>query len=103
MKNAVIFCDIKKVNETTKLNFYLKTKTEVIFLFQQKYRKGAYNYYKNGCRFDDALNYKKAHNDAAIMNIIKRLKKALPYIQKEYGITLYSKKRYSEYKDYFAA
>lgn len=96
--NAEIFCDVKRINDSPVLDFYLNTGGKQIFLFQQKFRKSTYNYYKNGCRLADAVSYKKAHNDAAIMNVIKRLEITLPYIEKEYNITIQKQTKSSNYK-----
>ena len=86
MKKSVIFCCDS--NTRGMIDFYVKTGKESIYLFSQKYRKSTFLHYKNGLILDEALSYKKAHRDQAIMNVIKRLPANISYIEKECGISI---------------
>ena len=49
-----------------------------------------------GLFLDEALSYKKAHNDRAIMNVIKRLPSNISYIEKTYGIFVMNRSLFAQ-------
>ena len=89
MKKNIIFC--KDSNTHGILDFYLSKGNDSIYLFSQKFRHSIYDHYRRGLFLDDALSYKKAHKDRAIMNVIKRLHTNISYIEKTYGIIVMNK------------
>lgn len=86
MKKSMIFC--KDSNTFGILDFYLVNGNDTIYLFSQKFRHSIYKHYHHGLLLDEALSYKKAHNDKAIMNVIKRLPAQINYIEKNYNIVV---------------
>lgn len=75
------------------LNFYAVVRTEEYFLFQQKFRHSIYEFYKNGVPVRRMFDYKLAHDDRAIQNVIKRLPAQIAYAEKEHGICILNKTR----------
>ncbi len=86
MKKSVIFC--QNSNTHGIIDFYLRTGVDSIYLFSQKFRHSTYEHYRNGLVLNEALSYKKAHRNKAIMNVIKRLPVNISYIEKTYGISV---------------
>ena len=93
MKTSVIFC--KDSNTRGIIDFYITSENESIYMFSQKFRHSTYNYYKNGVLLKDAFNYKKAHNDKAIMNVIKRFSPSINYIEKAYSVSILNRTIYA--------
>ncbi|MBR6983956.1 MAG: hypothetical protein IKH75_10615 [Ruminococcus sp.] len=89
MKKSMIIC--KDSHTHGILDFYLSKGNDMIYLFSQKFRHSIYNHYHRGLLLDEALSYKKAHKDKAIMNVIKRLHSNIGYIEKTYGIIVMNK------------
>ena len=89
MKTSVIYC--KDSNTKGIIDFYITSENESIYMFSQKYRRSTYDYYRNGVLLKDAFNYKKIHNDKAIMNVIKRFSPSISYIEKEYSVSIMNK------------
>lgn len=73
------------------INFYVENDTESYFLFQQRFRHSAYDYYKNGIPIKKAFDHKKIGRDKAIQNVIRRLPDNISYIEKEYHICILEK------------
>ncbi|MCQ2496974.1 MAG: hypothetical protein MJ131_10350 [Lachnospiraceae bacterium] len=72
-------------------SFFLETEDMKIFLFSQPYRKGVGKLFGNGLMLSEALKYKKAHNDNAIIKTISKLPTYIRYVEKEYGIAVFEK------------
>lgn len=91
MKEMYIICK----NSDTKgiITFYAENKEESYFLFQQKFRRSSYEFYKKGIRMTQAFSYKRTHRDKAIQNVIRRLPAQIAYIEKEYSISILDKTR----------
>ena len=89
MKKTVIFC--QNSNTHGIIDFYIKTSVGSLYLFSQKFRKSAYSHFRKGLTLNEALSFKKAHNDRAIINVIKRLPINISYIEKTYGISVMNK------------
>lgn len=83
MKNTYIVCRDSNIKGI--INFYLYVSNEEVFLFNQKYRHSVYNFFKNGVILNTALDFKKAHNDKGIINVIRKLPSNISYIEKNYG------------------
>ena len=73
------------------VNFYAEDRTSSYFLFSQKFKNSAYEFYRNGVPVSKAINYKKAHKDKGICMVIKRLPSQIAYAEKEYGISIMNK------------
>lgn len=86
MKANVIYC--KDSNTKGIIDFYITSANKSIYMFSQKFRHSTYNYYRKGVLLKDAFNYKKIHNDKAIMNVIKRILPTLSYIEKVYSVSI---------------
>ena len=93
MKTSYIFC--KDSNSKGMIDFYITSENNNIYMFSQKYRHSIYNYYKNGVLLKDAFNYKKVHNDRAIMNVMKRITPSISYIEKAYNVSIMNKTIYA--------
>ena len=89
MKKSVIFC--KDGYTKGIIDFYITSGSETLYLFSQKFRKSTYSRYSKGLILDDAISFKKVHNDKAITNVIRRLTGSISYIEKTYGIPIMNK------------
>ena len=88
MNNSFVYCIPTRENDRDVLDLYIVHKNNSIYLFRQKFRKSTLQHYKNKCVLIDTIDYKKAHSDTAIKNVIKRIKMYIPYIEKEYEIPI---------------
>lgn len=84
--NMYIICRESDMNGV--LNFYAETGTEQYFLFHQKFRRSTYAFYKNGVSIHRVFDFKTAHGNRDIENVIKRLPAQIAYVEKEYNITI---------------
>ena len=91
MNSSFVYCIPTKENDQTVLDFYIIHKNNKVYLFRQKYRKSTFRHYQNKCILKDAIDYKRAHSDTAIENVIKRIKMYIPYIEREYDIPIRKK------------
>lgn len=89
MSNNIIYCRDSNVKGV--IDFYITSGNENIYMFSQKFRHSIYGHYNKGVLLKDAFNYKKAHRDKAIMNVMKRLPSAINYIEKTYSIAIMDK------------
>ena len=85
MKHAVIFCT-QSVRGT--LEFFVSSGGETHFLFRQAFRASLWYRYRYSVRLDDALDWDKCRHNPAGRKVCEKLFKALPYIEKEYGVVL---------------
>lgn len=95
MKKVYIVCKDSNIKGT--LNFYLCIGNEEVFLFSQKFRHSVYNYYRTGTDLSSALDFKKAHHDKAIINVMRKLPANISYVEKNYGYIIMerTKKKYA--------
>lgn len=80
VKTSWIYC--KNSGVKGKIDFFIMSGSEKKYLFSQKYKKGMYNHYKGGLRYNVAVDYSKTHNDSAIKNVIKRIRSSVEYVVK---------------------
>ena len=88
-KEMYISCD--RTNNADFINFYITTGTEKYFLFTQRYRLCLYDFYKNGVPVRKMYDYKTAHRNPVIVNVIDRLPAQITYAEKAYDITILHK------------
>ncbi len=93
MKKSVVYCCDSNVKGL--IDFYVRTGNESIYLFTQKYRKSTFSHYRNGLILDEALSYRKAYHDHAIISVIKRVRMNICYIEKQHGIAILNKTQYA--------
>lgn len=67
-------------------SFYLLTESAELFLFNQPYRRGVADYFTKAIVLDEAINYSRAHEDAALMRTMTKIPMYVKYVEKEYGI-----------------
>lgn len=82
-------------------NFYIEAGGETHFLFSQNYRRGVNEYFRDGVRLDDALNFSRAKGDNAIKRTMEKLPSYIKYIEREYDLEILrqtSKKNAKHYK-----
>lgn len=94
MKHAVIFCT-QPVHGT--LYFYVLSGREEHYLFGQSFRPSLWKRYRFGVLLDDALD--RAKCKPADRKICDKLFKALPYIEREYGVSLLRRNRKTSRRD----
>lgn len=94
---AKIFC---RINEKGHHSFYLSTSDDQYYLFQQDYRRGVNEYYKNGVSLDQAISFSHSHKDNAIIRTMEKIPMYIKYIEKEYAIAVLDKtaKKNNNYK-----
>ena len=73
----------EKKNKDTD-TYYLLFNKEKIFLFNQKHRNGAFDYFKSGKSISSAL--KPATRDPGLRRVCDKLPMYIKYIEKEYEI-----------------
>ena len=81
--------------------FYIEACGETHFLFSQDYRRGVNEYFRDGVRLDDALNFSRAKGDCAIERTMEKLPKHIKYIEREYDLEILhrtAKKNAKHYK-----
>ena len=88
MKHSVIRCTSPVRG---KLYFFVAADGEEHYLFGQTFRLSLWNRFRSGVRLEDALDWAKSH--PADQKVCEKLFKAIPYIEKEYGLTLLRKSR----------
>ncbi|MCR5665185.1 MAG: hypothetical protein K6G01_00010 [Eubacterium sp.] len=69
-------------------SFYLVFAGEEYYLFSQDYRKGVFEYYRNGVELNKAMQRSKAHYDTAILKTMDKLPIYIKYIEREYDIVV---------------
>ena len=88
MKKSVIYCT-QPVHGT--LYFYVLAGREEHYLFGQSFRPSLWQRYRFGVLLDDALD--RAKCTPADRKICDRLFKMIPYIEKEYGVSVLRRSR----------
>ena len=95
MKHSVVFCT-QPVRGT--LYFYVSSsRSDRHYLFAQSFRPDLWNRFRFGVLLDDALDRSKypLHHQ----KFCDKLFKAIPYIEKEYGVRLLRRSRRSLRRD----
>ena len=82
------------------IGFYLDTCGTEYFLCTQKFRKGTWAFYQNGVPYKIAIDYSKAHYDHAILNVMKRIRSSILYLQKNENIYIPERKNKKKMKLY---
>ena len=97
MKNT-IYCKTTAKGIST---FYLKTENGEYFLFNQNYRRGVNDYYKNGVSLDNATDYTKSKFDASIIRTMSKIFMYVKYVEKEYDVEILKQtiKKNKKYKN----
>jgi hypothetical protein len=81
-------------------SFYIEASGETHFLFSQDYRRGVNEYFRDGVRLDDALNFSRAKGDNAIKRTMEKLPKHIEYIEREYDLEILRKTAKKNAKHY---
>ena len=82
---AIVFC---KPTAKGIHSFYVEASGETHFLFSQDYRRGVNEYFRDGVRLDDALNFSRAKGDNAIKRTMEKLPSYIKYIEREYDLEI---------------
>jgi hypothetical protein len=69
-------------------SFYIEASGETHFVFSQAYRPGVNEYFRDGVRLDDALNFSRAKGDNAIKRTMEKLPSYIKYIEREYDLEI---------------
>ena len=72
-------------------SFFIKANGETHFLFSQNFRRGVKNYFKHGVRVDEAINFKRANGNSAIIHTMEKLPAYIRYVEREYGMEVLRK------------
>ena len=64
---------------------------EIHYLFSQNYRRGVNNYFQNGVRINNAIDFSRAKGDRAIIRTMEKLPSYIKYIEREYEIEVLRK------------
>jgi len=81
-------------------SFYIKAGGGSHFLFSQDYRHGVNEYFRDGVRLDDALDFSRAKGDTAIKRTMEKLPKHIEYIEREYDLEILRKTAKKNAKHY---
>ena len=79
--------------------FYVAIGSKAYFLFNQKYYVGVRDYFRPGKSIDDLSSACK-HCNAAVRKTAVKLRPYLQYVEKEYEIVLYDKRKNKKSKTY---
>lgn len=91
---AIIFCRTEAKGKHT---FYVKTREDTYYLFQQDYRKTNNEYFKNGVSITDINNYGGVHS-TSVRKTLDKLPIFIRYVEKEYGVAIYEKTKLKQEK-----
>ena len=94
---ATIYC---KATDKGIHTFYLRSEGCDYYLFRQNYRRGVNEYFRDGVRLDDALNFSRAKGDNAIKRTMEKLPKHIEYIEREYDLEILRKTAKKNAKHY---
>lgn len=92
MKQSVVLCT-QPVRGT--LYFYVRSGKEEHYLFGQAFRPSLWRRFRSGILLDEALDWTRCGPCPADRKVCEKLFKAIPYIEKEYGLALLRKSRRS--------
>ena len=67
-------------------SFFITANGETHFLFSQNFRRGVKDYFERGVRIDEAINFKRANGNSAIIHTMEKLPAYIRYVEREYGI-----------------
>ena len=75
----------KKNDKTSDLDFYIVlSNNKRFYAFSKTYKASVFNYTKKGVRVNSVVTLKSGNKD--IMNLVRYLKKNLPYLVDEYEL-----------------
>lgn len=83
-----IFCEVSRPGIHS---MYLLFEGKRYFLFSQNYRQSVQEFFSKPVFFDAALNYSKAHKDAALMRTFGKIVLYTQYVEKEQDIEVLEK------------
>jgi hypothetical protein len=83
-----IYC---KTTGHDQISFYIAQNGCEYYLFTQKYKRSAFEYYADGVTVSDALNSRKGTRDVAILKVMTKLPSYIRYIEREYDIIVLDK------------
>ena len=78
-----IYC---KTTEKGVQSFFINANGETHFLFSQNFRRGVKDYFERGVRIDEAINFKRANGNSAIIHTMEKLPAYIKYVEREYGM-----------------
>ena len=78
MQNKIII-----TKENRKLNFYLLSREERLYLFTQDFSKGVYNFFRNGKTENQLRSYDKWNNNKRLDKTIEKIPMYVRYVLKE--------------------
>lgn len=67
-------------------SFFINANGETHFLFSQNFRRGVKDYFERGVRIDEAINFKRANGNSAIIHTMEKLPTYIRYVESEYGM-----------------
>ena len=67
-------------------SFFIHANGETHFLFSQNFRRGVKDYFERGVRIDEAINFKRANGNSAIIHTMEKLPSYIRYVEREYGM-----------------
>ncbi|MBQ1659319.1 MAG: hypothetical protein II059_05690 [Clostridia bacterium] len=70
------------------IEFYLLTAGKEYFICNQKFHCGSWNFFRNGVIYKTATDYRKAHNDRSVINVMKRIRLCINYLEKYENVFL---------------
>ena len=73
-------------------SFYITTANgDTHFLFSQNFRRGVKDYFAGGVGIDEAINFKRAKGNSAIIRTMEKLPSYIRYVEREYGVEVLRK------------
>ena len=78
-----IYCEITAKGVQ---RFFINANGETHFLFSQNFRRGVKDYFERGVRIDEAINFKRANGNSAIIHTMEKLPTYIRYVEREYGM-----------------
>ena len=78
----------RDASQKGKINFYMVSGGRSYYLFTQKFRHSIWEFFRNGVRFEKALDYGKAKHDAAIINVMQRIRRHINYMMRTENVEI---------------
>lgn len=85
------FIECKKSSNGETLDFYAVQGNNSYYLFNQRYRRSVYEYFRNSQPVSVALDHSKANHNTALINVINRLLPSIRYVEKYYSVNILNK------------
>ena len=97
-RKAYVSCSVSGKGKDRRLVFNLCANGETHYLFNQTFHDSVYDYYRNGVSVEQAIDYSRAVDNAAMQRVMDKLPSHLRYLESEYGVVALQKAKGKAYR-----